>query len=270
MISRSAKSRSVGRWSIKRDFGAERGEKGSVLETDDSSTDDDEFARETVHLGDAVGVHDAFIVKRDFRIACGTGATGDENVFAVENRLIGVALHFDGMRIGELRGALENLYPIPAKLRADDFRFATDDAVDAKGKILDGDIVFAAVIFAVKGSHGVTGELKDGFAHAFARNRAGMHADAADHEGAVHDGDALAELCGADCAFLAGGSATNYDEVEIEISHAFTRYFDGFYLKLKQRAGGTATKWCEYRLRVQKPIAIPVAAREGESSASTG
>ena len=127
------------------------------------------------------------------------------------------------MRVGELRGALENLDVIAAELRANDFRFAGDDAAHAEGKILDGEVVFVAKIVAVESADGVAGELKDGFAHAFAGDGAGVHADAADHESAVHDGDALAEFRGADGAFLAGGTAADYDEVEIEVSHAFTR-----------------------------------------------
>ena len=160
-------------------------------------------------------------------------------MFAVENRLIGVALNFDGVRVGELRRALKNLDAVALQLRANDFRFAGDDAAHAEGKILDGNVVFAAIDCRRRRFDGVAGQLKNGFAHALAGDRAGVHADAADHERAVHDRNALAEFRGADGAFLAGGTAADYDQVEIEVSHAFTRYIDGFYLKLKLRAGGT-------------------------------
>ena len=43
--------------------------------------------------------------------------------------LIGFALHFDGMRIGKLRGALKNLDAVAAELRTNDFRFAGNDGL---------------------------------------------------------------------------------------------------------------------------------------------
>ncbi len=55
-----------------------------------------------------------------------------------------------------------------------------------------------------------------------------MHAHAAYHESAVDDGNALTEFCGADRAFLPGRTAADYDEIEVRVSHSFTRYFDGF------------------------------------------
>ena len=118
--------------------------------------------------------------------------------------------------------ALKNLNVVAAKLRANDFGFAGDDAADAEGKILDGDFVFAAIIVAVKSFHGVAGQLKDGFADALAGNRAGMHADAADHERAVNDRDALAKFRGADRALLARRAAADHDEVKLSLRHALT------------------------------------------------
>jgi hypothetical protein len=121
-----------------------------------------------------------------------------------------------------LRRALENLDAVAAKLRANDFRFAGNDGADAEGKILDGNVILATVIIAVESADRVAGELEDGFSDTFAGDRSGVNADAADHERAVHDGNALAEFRGADRAFLPGWAAADYDEVEVGFSHAFT------------------------------------------------
>ncbi len=106
-----------------RDFGAESGEERSVFEADDAGADDDEFMRQAVHFGDAIGVHDALVVERNVGIARRAGAAGDQNVVCVKDSLVVVALNFDRVRVGELRRALENLDAVAAKLCAYDFRF---------------------------------------------------------------------------------------------------------------------------------------------------
>ena len=75
------------------DFGAERGQERGVLQTDDAGADDDEFARKAFHAGNAIGIHDAFVVEGNFGIARRARAASDENVLAVEHGLFAVALN---------------------------------------------------------------------------------------------------------------------------------------------------------------------------------
>ena len=53
------------------------------------------------------------------------------------------------------------------------------------------------------------------FAQRLARDRAGVHAGAADLAVAFDDGDALAGLGGLDRGLLAGGSGADHDDVEV-------------------------------------------------------
>src|SRR5260221_8357244 len=83
-----------------------------------------------------------------------------------------------------------------------------------------------------------TAEIEDRFAQGFAGNCSRVYADAAHGLLALEDGDFPAELGGADCAFLAGGTTANHDQIvlvrfhglppEFRIKHSLSGVSAGF------------------------------------------
>src|SRR5580698_956801 len=206
-----------------RDLAAERREKGCVFVTHHAGADDDHITRKTVHAGEPVGIHDAFVIKRNICAARRTRAARDQNVVRAQRHFFRFADHLHRVRIDEFRRALIHLNAIALELRADHFRFARNRCAHAEGEVLHGDIVFAAIVVAVEGFHGAAGELENCFADGFAGNRASVNADAADHRGAVNDRDFLADLRRGDRALLPRRAAANYDQVKLSLTHQVTR-----------------------------------------------
>ena len=152
-------------------------------------------------------------VERNIGVPRGACAAGDQYVLAAQHHFIGFALHFDRMRIGKLRRSLEYGDAIAPELRADHVRLAGDDAIDACREVLNRNLAFSTETAPVESLHGGSRKLKNGFADALAGDRSRMHAHAAHHNRAVHDGDALAQLGGADGTFLARRAAADNDQI---------------------------------------------------------
>ena len=182
-------------------------------------------------------------------------------MLAVDHGFVGVALDFDGVRVGELRGALKNLHAVALQLRANHFGLARDDGAHAEGKILHRNVVLAAIVVAVESLHGVAGQLEDGFADAFAGNGAGVHADAANHQRAINHGDALAELRGANSALLPRRAAADHDQVKIGLRHSLTNNYYRTNLKLESRTASRTRLsdrriGCTCRAMIKGPASI--------------
>jgi hypothetical protein len=122
--------------------------------------------------------------------------------------------------------AVDQLDAVALELVFDDGVLAFDDLVDAEHEVLDIDAGFEAVSAAVKASLAEAAQVEHGFAEGFGRDCAGVEADAAEVGGLIDDGDALIEFGGFDGRMVAGGAASDYQEIVVIRGRGFSAHFD--------------------------------------------
>ena len=96
------------------------------------------------------------------------------------------------MRVEELARALEVLHVVAVQLGAYHIGLAGDHVLGARRQVGDRDVVLDLVARTVELALVGAGEVEHRLAQRLGRDRAGVHADAADHALAVDDGDSLA------------------------------------------------------------------------------
>ncbi len=117
------------------------------------------------------------------------------------------------MRIEEGCGADDKIHRVADQLVLNHFLLGFDDMVATLGEVLESDIFFDPVAGAVKVALSESGKEQHRFAQRFARDRAGVDADAADDFLAFDDGDFFADLSGLDRGLLAGRAGADHQHV---------------------------------------------------------
>ena len=135
IISRSTKSRIVGRASITVDLDVQRREHRGVFEADHAGPDDDDVAREHIGLEQLVRVDDPFAVERNGVAVRGPRAAGDQHVVGGDGRRPLRRRDLEGVRIQESRAAREGRDPVAIELRADDLDLAGQHLLDAEARL---------------------------------------------------------------------------------------------------------------------------------------
>ena len=82
-----------------RNTGAQSGHKGCVLQAHDTGSDHNDFFRQTIQIAQMICIHNATVVERDFRAVRRPGASGDEDLAAVDPGPFAIALNLHGVRI---------------------------------------------------------------------------------------------------------------------------------------------------------------------------
>ena len=74
-------------------------QKGCVLKAYHAGAHDDDFLREPTQLGKVVCVHDAMIVKRNFRVVSGSRAASNEDFCSSYAKSFAAVMNFHCMRV---------------------------------------------------------------------------------------------------------------------------------------------------------------------------
>jgi hypothetical protein len=130
----------------------EGAEHRGILETDHSRTDDDHIAGNLLlsSLEELIGVEDLFSVARDLVVARRARTARDQEMIASQAHRTVVGLHFDGVRVHEASGSLENFDAVALELGPHHLELALEDDQDASGEILDRDVLLDRVVAAVE------------------------------------------------------------------------------------------------------------------------
>src|SRR5262249_3861162 len=115
--------------------------------------------------------------------------------------------------------ALEDGDAVASELRLDHLDLARHDRLRPKDQILHRDLILDRVTPPVEDPLPQTAQVQDGFPKRLARDRSRVHAHTAHRSLPYDDGDFATTFGSADCAFLAGRSAADHEEVELVCIH---------------------------------------------------
>jgi hypothetical protein len=175
--------------------------------------DDREAARESLEARDVVAGEDDRAVRLDAGWGRGARADRDQHVRRRERALAVRRDDRNRVRIDERGEAVEDRDAVSPQLVLDHGTLAREDVVHAREQL-----PHARRARAPHPEHGL--------AEGLARDRPGVEADAAEDAAPLDDGDVAAELCGLHRRALAGRTAPQADEIEVErqVGHATARW----------------------------------------------
>src|SRR5689334_4137873 len=124
-----------------RDLDVQRRQHRRVLETDDAGADDDQLARQLVHVGQLIGVEDALAVERNLWRTRRSRSARDENVLrGGARRARGLRRYLDRMRVDEAGRSDDGGDAVASQLMVNDLHFALDDALNTMREIASGNL----------------------------------------------------------------------------------------------------------------------------------
>jgi hypothetical protein len=201
------------------DLGAQCGEHRGVLDADHPGPGYHHGPRHPLQVLDAVRVDHGPLVERHAGRPGRPGAGGDDDVRrAGRPDPAGAVVDLQRFRAGEPAHAGQDRDPVAGELAADDVVFPADHVPGAGRQVRDGDVFLDPVARPVHLALVQAGQVEHGLAQGLGRDRAGVHADAADHVGPLHDAHPPVQLGSGDGRFLAARTGA-YDE-HIEVIHA--------------------------------------------------
>ena len=223
---------------------AERGEHRRVLDADHAGADDDERARDALQLQDAVRVEDRALVEVDVAGRAGARADGDDD----RCRPSAGAPRRSAPRRRSCAGRRTAPSPCSSAtwLRASWSRMTSISrsitCCVRANEVVDRDLVLDPVALAVDLALGHAGQVEDGLAQRLGRDRARVHADAADHVPPLDD-RRRAGRAWPPGSRPSGRRGRSRDDEVVVMRHTAQQRI----CPRRSPPGRTATRWCRFR-----------------------
>ena len=227
-----------------RHLGAERREHRRELDADHARSDDHDRVRQLPQAQhDVVAVEHRRAVEGDLGRMGRLRARREHDVLRGEPPLGAVRAPRRRRVCGSTsrRRALDHRHVVPQQLVADDVALALDHLAHAQRDVVDRDLVLQAVALAVDRALVEPGQVEDRLANRLRRDRAGVHAGAADRGVPLDQRDLATELRRLDGRLLTRRPRTDDDDLELRAHEAS--------FAVRERSGNAVTVCSRLRVR---------------------